>query len=77
MSVAAQYSQVVFPDGIIPVSDFGTKIMAQAKSAEQALNGKAVGSSISWNDGWVWMVLPVIDGTTKILPVRHGATSGK
>ena len=64
------YEGLIFPPGVRPVSDLGTKIMAQGRSARAILSGQDVGTVHSWGDGWVWIVLATENGETRIVPIK-------
>ena len=70
------YDGLSFPDFVTPLkgNQFGTKIMAQSRSAESFLDGKPLHSYTVFGSGgdvWVWMNLETFDGRkTKVVPVR-------
>ena len=70
------YDELRFPDFASPLkgSQFGSKIMAQGRSAESFLADKPLHSYTyygSGDDGWVWMNLATFDGRDiKARPVR-------
>tara|TARA_B100000963_G_C22606585_1_gene662798 strand:- start:544 stop:981 length:438 start_codon:yes stop_codon:yes gene_type:complete len=70
------YDGLEFPDFAQPLfgREFGTKIMAQAKKAENLLKGRKVHSYIRLEhstENWVWMNLKSFDGEfVKARPVR-------
>ena len=67
------YDGLRFPEFASPLKgcQFGTKIMAQSKGAENFLDGKPVNSYTTYNSGEVWMNLETFDGhDVKARPVR-------
>ena len=62
------YDGLRFPEFASPLkgNQFGTKIMAQSRSAESFLDGKPLHSYTEYgggDDGWVWMNLETFDGS--------------
>ena len=70
------YDELRFPDFASPLkgNQFGSKIMAQGRSAESFLADKPLHSYTFYgsdDDGWVWMNLATFDGRDiKTKPVR-------
>lgn len=69
------YNGVIFPDFARPLyrSQFGSKIMAQARAANMKLGGLPLYSTTTFKhsfDEWVWIKLDTYEGNFKIVPVK-------